>query len=158
MDNDTQETQPALRDKRGRMLAPLPGEKPFTSVTARTAVQRRWEKFRLASNNRITREAASIDPTVKTPADAFALVATKQYTTLMDSDKPKIADLEKLGNIMTGTAQGERDAQREDAPKNGEISMNAGTLIELVTQLERHKARAIEQARAIDGEAIPDAE
>jgi hypothetical protein len=46
------------------------------------------------------KEAIAIDPTVQTPADAYALVVGKQYVTLMDSDKPKMDDVYRLGQII----------------------------------------------------------
>lgn len=147
-------TEQALRDERGRMLTPLPGVKPFTHETARIAVNKRWENFRKAANRRIVDEAKSIDPTVSSAADAFGLVASKQFQALMDSEKPRIADLEKLGNIMTGmTAQG-AESQRAHEPPSGQISASVATLIELAAQIEQRIAAERDKARAVDAETI----
>jgi len=62
------------------------------------------------------REAAAIDPTIKTPADAYALLASKQYLALVDSDKPRIDELEKLGHMMSGyIPHRAQDAQAQQA-------------------------------------------
>ena len=142
-----EDTQVEVRDERGRMIVPLPGKHTITKADASTLAKKRWEKYRQAAVKRIVGEAQSIDPDVQTPADAFGLVAAKQYTTLMDSDKPRIADLEKLGNIMTGTSA---EPRRENADAPG-ISFSQDALHELIGMIERDKTAAVDAARAIDG-------
>jgi len=141
------------RDSRGRFLTvPAGAAPPITSDNAREMVRKRTEKYRRAMVARIVREAASIDSTVQTPADAFGLVAAKQYTTLMDSEKPRMADLEKLRDMMTGRETGQ-DSHRSYAPiAPNSVTMPAETLVELVNMLEAQKQTAIDKARAVDGE------
>lgn len=146
----TQEPK-ALRDERGRMLAPLPGKHTITKADASILARKRWDKYRQQAVKRIVDEAKSIDPSVSVGADAFGLVAAKQYAALMDSEKPRIADLEKLGQIMTGMSA---DPQRanEAAPPNA-ISAAPAQIMELVDLIERHRAAAVDAARAVDAEA-----
>jgi hypothetical protein len=116
-------------------------------------VQRRKEKYRRAMVTRIMGEAVSIDNTVQTPADAYGLVAAKQYLTLMDSEKPKMSDLQKLGEMMTGASR--EDSQRSHEPNPGEIRIQPSALIELAAQIEAEQARRLAAARAVDGEVLP---
>jgi hypothetical protein len=110
--------------------------------------QKRWEKYRQAAVRQIVGEAQSIDPSIQTPADAFGLVAAKQFTALMDTDRPKIADLEKLGQIMTGISE---EPRRENAG-GGENSISGSpeALMRLVALLEAERTAAVDRARAID--------
>lgn len=90
-----------LRDEKGRLLRKLESGAPtITPETARSMVARRWDNYRRAAANRITREAAAIDPTVNTPADAWGVVVAKQYTALLDADKPRGDDLYRMGQII----------------------------------------------------------
>lgn len=91
---------PTPRDERGRYLEKPANLPVLTSAKAREAAQKRWDKYRHASAKGIMKEAMAIDPTVQTPADAYALVVGKQYVALMDSDKPKMDDVYRLGQII----------------------------------------------------------
>jgi len=145
------ETQLEVRDERGRMIQPLPGKHTITKADASILARRRWEKYRQQAVKRITDEARSVDLTVSTGADAFGLVAAKQFTALMDSDKPRITDLEKLGQIMTGMDA--KNPQREDTSENSKISATPAALHELITLIERDRRLAVDQARSMDTNA-----
>jgi hypothetical protein len=144
-----EETQVEVRDERGRMIEPLPGKHTITKADASILARRRWEKYRQQAVKKIVEEAKSIDLSVSTGADAFGIVAAKQFTALMDSDKPRIADLEKLGHIMTGMDT--QNSQRENAAENSKILASPEALMELVGMIEREKRQAVDQARAING-------
>lgn len=143
-----------IRDSNGRWLAPPPGSEKtrITSANARTMVQKRWEKYRRQAVRKIVEEAKSIDPSVSVGAEAFGLVAAKQFTALMDSDKPRIADLEKLGQIMTGMTE---ESRRENTPGAGDsvITATPKALLDLLRAIESDKAAAIDRARAIDADS-----
>jgi hypothetical protein len=141
---DTQVT----RQPNGKWITAPKSPAPITHANARSMAQKRWEKYRQAAVKRIVGEAQSIDPDVQTPADAYGLVAAKQYTTLMDSDKPRIADLEKLGQIMTGISE---EPRRENAG-GGENSISGSpeALMRLVELLEAERSAAVDRSRAID--------
>lgn len=141
-----------LRDAKGRMLAPLAGAAPpITSDNAREMVRKRVEKYRRAALKRIIDEAQSIDPDVSTAADAFGLVASKQYVALMDSNGPKIGDLAKMRDIMTGN---EEKASYSSTPNgSAQISAEPSALVELASLLEREIAARVQRERAIDGDA-----
>jgi hypothetical protein len=112
-------------------------------------VQKRIEKYRQRAVRAIVDEAKSIDPTVSIGADAFGLVAAKQFSALMDSDKPAFADLERLHKIMTGA---DANSQRENvSPPPGAIIADPDTMVRLMQLMEADKQQAVDQARAVDG-------
>jgi hypothetical protein len=97
----------------------LPGTRPgniITPANARELAAKRHEAYRRAAVRRIVGEAESIDPSVSTGADAYALVASRQYVALMDHDKPRIEDLERLGALMTDYSprQQQHEQQADD--------------------------------------------
>lgn len=125
----------------------------LSSDRARAMVKARTEKYRRAMVERIMGEATSIDPTVQTPADAYGLLAAKQWQTLMDSEKPAIDQLDKLRRMMTGETGVESQRDHEPAtPPNGTIAASVDTLLALVQQIEEHKRAAVDKARALDAE------
>lgn len=136
-----------LRDERGRMLAPLPGTKPITNANARSMAERRWQKYRQEAVKRITDEIASIEPGVSTGAAAFGVIAAKQAVALMDSEKPRIGDLEKLGQIMSGHTP-ENSRRENAAAPAGAIVAPPAALLELVGLIEQRQRLAVDAARA----------
>lgn len=137
------------RDSNGRFLTiPKGAAPPITSANARDMVAKRVAKYRQAALKRILTEAQSIDPTVSTSADAYGLVAAKQYTTLMDSDKPAIDQLDKLHKLMTGESGG--NSQRAHEATTGTISLDASALLYLADLLAQHREHVTAQARAVD--------
>ena len=128
----------------------MPTPHPITHANARTLAQKRWEKARLASSNRVLAEAAAIDPTVRTPADAIALVTAKHYTLLMDSDKPAVAQVERLGRMLTGMDT-QTQAQQAQPAQHNTISGTPEAMAQLLAILERERAAAIAQATATEG-------
>lgn len=132
------------------------GTAALTQANASALARKRWENYRRSVVKRIVDEARSVDLTVSTGADAFGLVAAKQYSALMDSDKPKLDDLERLYRMMTGAMAA--NAQREDAPAPvGAISAAPETLLHLAELIERERSAAVDRARAIDAEPRADA-
>jgi hypothetical protein len=113
--------------------------------------QKRWEKYRRQAVKKIVEEAKSIDPSVSVGADAFGLVAAKQFTALMDSDKPAMDQLEKLYKMMTGVNT--EESRRENASAPGAISGSPEALLRLVEIIERDRRQAVDAARSTDGEA-----
>jgi hypothetical protein len=115
-------------------------------------VARRQEKYRQAMVKRVTKEAASIDPDVQTPADAAALLLASQYTKLLDQDKPAVEQAAKLVSMMTGAT--ETNSQRANEPTPGTISAAPDTLMELARLIEAERRQAADQARAIDADGV----
>jgi hypothetical protein len=147
--DDTQ-VQETKRDSNGRFLSPPPGAAPpITSDNARAMVQKRIEKYRRRAVRAIVDEAKSIDPTVSIGADAFGLVAAKQFSALMDSDKPAFADLERLHKLMTG-ADPSNSQRGNEPPPPGAIIADPDALHRLLELIEADKRQAVDQARAID--------
>lgn len=74
----------------------------ITVADASKLAKKRAEMYRQAAVRRITGEIAAIDPTVSTGADAFSVIAAKQAVALLDSEKPRVDDLVRLRDLMTG--------------------------------------------------------
>ena len=101
-----------------------PGTVPnniITPANARSLAKRRWEKAAQTSRNRVIREAASIDPDVRTIYDATALLLAKQYTTLIDSDKPRMDDTEKMMQLL-GVAPRGSELKGEEATADAPVT------------------------------------
>jgi hypothetical protein len=139
------------RDKNGRWLVPPKSPAPITHDNARQMVQKRVEKYRRAAVQRIVDEAKSIDPTVSVAADAFGLLAAKQFTTIMDSDKPAMQDVERLHKLMTGADPA--NSQRENvSAASGAIIADPDALHRLLELIEADKRQAVDRARAVDAQ------
>lgn len=101
-----------------------PGTVPnniITPANARSLAKKRWEKAAQTSRNRVIREAASIDPDVRTIYDATALLLAKQYTTLIDSDKPRMDDTEKMMQLL-GVAPRSSELKGEEATDDAPVT------------------------------------
>lgn len=141
-----------VRAPNGNWITAPKSPAPITHANARSMAQRRWEKVRQKSANRVLAEAVAIDPTVKDTADAMALLVSKQYVMLVDSDKPKMSDVEKMGNILTGSNQLANSQRDNPAPPAGTISASPAVLLDLLDQMERRRQTERDQAQAIDGQ------
>ena len=142
-----------IRDKNGRWLVAPPGseETRITTANARSMAQRRWEKYRRAAVREIVEEAKSINPAVATSADAYGLLMANQYTKLLDSQKPAVDQVEKLGKMLTGMDTEARRENAQDAPDS--ISGSPEALMQLVTMIEADRRQAVDRARAVDATA-----
>ncbi len=138
----------AKRDEHGRMLEPLPGKHTITKADASILAQKRWNIYRQEAVKKITGEIASIEPGVTTGAAAFAVIASKQALALLDSEKPRINDLVKLGELMTGKSVS-AEPQRDHAA-NGAITIAPSTLIQLAEEIELYAQAKRDKARAVD--------
>lgn len=139
----------AVYDLDKKHIVKAPTNTPERQAQASTLAKTRWENYRRAAVKRIMGEAKSIDMTVSTGADAFGLVASKQFIALMDSDKPKLDDLERLYKMMTGAVAA--NAQRADEPPPpGALIGTPETLLQMAELIERERSAAVDRARAID--------
>lgn len=124
----------------GKWLEPPPKsiEHRFTTANARTMAEKRWAKFRQSANSRILREAVAIDPTIKTPADAYGLLASKQFVALLDYDKPRIDELEKMAKLMTGyePSKGNEDTDAPPATINNTVNNTIIQILQDVAQAQ----------------------
>ncbi len=136
----------SIRDERGRMLANLPGTQKITPETALAHARKRAENYRRAAVRRIVGEAAAVDPSISTGADAFAIVAARQWAALMDYEKPRIEDLQRMRDLMTGADDKRKD---EDGQTVTHIHQMDAATVALLEQI----ARA--QSQVVDGEVIP---
>lgn len=85
-----------------------------TKEHAATMVKKRWDSYRDAAAKGILKEAMSIDPSVRTNADAWALLISKQYTAFLDEQHVKGDDLIKIGQIL-GAMPRPDETQRQPA-------------------------------------------
>src|SRR3990167_4411526 len=155
---DEIQDQQEIRDSNGRMLAPLPGKHTITKADASILAHKRWAKYRQEAVKRITDEIASVEPGVSTGAAAFGVIAAKQALTLLDSEKPRISDLEKLGNIMTGANLLQPSSSRDTERAANEISATPSALLEFIRVIELDKQFAVDRARAVDADTIQNTE
>jgi hypothetical protein len=132
---------------RGRIVSSKNATTKITSANAGELSRKRHEANRRAAVKRILGEAQSIDPSIQTPADAYGLLVASQYTKLLDSDKPNVEQIERLGKMLTGM---DLNSQRENASAPGTITADPDTLMQLISALEREKQIAVDRARAID--------
>lgn len=88
-------TTEVVRDERGRWIKAPVSPTPITHANAREMAERRWRKYRLAAANRVMREAAAIDPEVRTVADAWGVLNARLFAELMD--RPRGDDVAQLG-------------------------------------------------------------
>ena len=93
-----------VRDSNGRFQKGTVSPKPITHDNAREMLEKRAQKAAQRSRQRIVREAAAIDPDVRDIFDAHALMLARQYIAILDSDKPRMDDAEKLAQML-GTAE-----------------------------------------------------
>lgn len=142
------ETLPAkdaviVRGANGQFLPGTRAPKTITSsADARSMAEKRWEKARKATASRVMQEAQSIDPTVQTEYDAHALMMAKQYTTIIDSDKPRMDDAEKLAQAM-GTMP--RNVElRQEQPQHRPSDDVSQALLLLVQLLDRDNRVIVE--------------
>ena len=132
----------------GHIIKPPPAAM-LTSEKSNLLLRKRWDNYRREAVKRIVGEAASIDPSVSTGAGAFGLVAAKQYVALMDYDKPRIDDLEKLQQLMTGE-KSVAPTQQNEKIFSGEIAASASALMELARRIETEIEERVARERAID--------
>ena len=147
-------TQPvALRDERGRMLAPLPGTRPITHENARMLVEKRWANYRRAAVQRVTDEMRGFDPSIKGGADAWGMLVAKQAVALMDSDKPRGDDLYRIGQVMGAlpTSLEARAAEAASASQTVNVQLPPEAAVLLVDLLRELAGRQVIDAEVSDG-------
>jgi hypothetical protein len=129
-------TELVPRDEKGRFIkgAGERGKPIKSSADARMMAQKRWAKARKAAADRVTREAASIDPTVNTWADAWGLVTARQYSALMDSDKPRGDDLLAIGKAIGAMPS---DVDKAQAAEVAQPRTQPDVVLALLAVLER---------------------
>lgn len=132
------------RDAHGRWQEKPPGTKQYeiTHANARTFAEKRWAKHRAAIRQAVTNEMKSVFPTVTSPADAYAAIVAKQATTLLDSDKPRFDDVEKLGQIM-GALPTQYDIKQGGPGANSDNQRNSSPILLVLAELRRRDAPVI---------------
>src|SRR3990167_11027631 len=155
---DEKQEQQVVREKNGNWIVPPKSPAPITHANARSMAEKRWAKYRQEAVKRITDEIASIEPGVSTGAAAYGVIAAKQAVALLDSEKPRISDLEKLGNIMTGANLLQQGSSRDTERAANEISATPSALLEFIRVIELDKQFAVDRARAVDADTIQNTE
>ncbi len=75
----------------------------ITSEEGREMANTRWDKWRNANASAVLKEAQAIDPSIKTKEEALALAVGKTFVAIVDSEKPRGDDLEKLAKLLGAT-------------------------------------------------------
>lgn len=136
----------AIRNERGHWLAAHPAGHTITQADARELRDKGYRMAQEAIREAVMREIEGIaDIPVNTPESAYAFVVGKQTIALIDSDKPRFDDVERLGQLM-GTVERPRDRQQ---------TQQAGLPIPQGDDLVMIVMRRRLDAGVVDGEVIP---
>lgn len=85
----------------GKLVGNIGGPYAITKENAGAMLRKRWDDTYAAVGEAVLREVKSFaDVPTNTPREAFAYIAGKQAVALADSEKPRVEDLEKLGQLM----------------------------------------------------------
>ena len=135
----------SIRNAQGHWLAKHPAGTEITHDNAREMLAKRQQIATQRTASWIMKEAQSIDPDVKDEYDAHALMWAKQYTTVIDSDKPRTDDAERVSQAM-GTMM--RNADLRQTQQAGLPAPQGDDLVMIVMR------RRLD-AGVVDGEVIP---
>ena len=151
---DTNDEQ-VTRDERGRWItAPSNGAPQFTSANARMNAQKRWRKTERAIADAIMDEIGSVMPNpAKTPRAALAHIAAKQAVTLMESEHPRMDDLEKLGQLM-GEVPRTVELRAQAANTAGDVLDSLRALLHEMAGAARELAIPSQIHETIDGDTV----
>lgn len=119
----------------------------ITPSEGREMANIRWEKYRKATASRVLKEAQSIDPDVKSEEDAWALLVSRVYQQIMDSEKPRGDDLEKVGKAM-GAMPNITDVKQ--APEVADNSEVLAYLREIAAFVANEMSREIVEGKVIE--------
>lgn len=122
--------------------------KPITKENAGALARKRWENYRLAAVRRIVEEASSIDPDVSTAAGAYGLLMAKQYTALIDSDKPRMDDVEKFAQLIGGAPRA-ADLRAKD-----EDTSSAADLVRELAAFAAQVVQAVDKSAPIRADIV----
>lgn len=146
-----------IKGKNGVLIDPVTrrfvkGGKPTTAIAspsqARELALRRYELQQEKIAAAVMREVQSIsDIPIDLPEDAYAFVVGKQTIALVDSDKPRFDDVEKLGQLMGAVP---RAVELRNAPQAEAVSDLSSALVQLVEFMSGRSRQTI------DGEVIED--
>ena len=148
------ETQEVTRDERGRWITAPPSPAPFTQANARINAQKRWRKTERAIANAIMSEIAAFMPSpATTPRGALAHIAAKQAVALMDSEHPRMDDLEKLGQLM-GEVPRTVELRAQAAGNAGDVLDSLRDLMHEIAGAARELAIPAQIHETIDGNMV----
>jgi hypothetical protein len=156
---NTTELQPIV-GKNGVLIDPvtkrfMKGGKPTTAIASssqgRELANRRYEQAQEAVRAAVLREVAGIsDIPINTPEDAFSFVVAKQTTALIDSDKPRFDDVERLGQLM-GTVERSRDRQQTQDTATDAVTVALLALVDMMGDKHRQDDRQVIDGDVSDG-------
>jgi hypothetical protein len=130
----------------GRLIAPPPGANKITKETAREYQRRGVEKYRKAAADAILKEAQAIGASPRgLPTDAWAMLIGNQFVKILDSAKPRAADVELIGRAIGAlTNTKETDDASPNAIPEGLLE-NADKLILII-----QRSKELESGEIID--------
>jgi hypothetical protein len=109
----------AERGDDGKFLTKPKGIEQYaiTSENASEMAKKRWQKFREAAADAVTKEIGSIAPDATTPEAAWGVLNARLAVQIMDSEKPRGRDLDSLGqNIGAKPNVSERSGEENPVP------------------------------------------
>ena len=132
----------------------------FTSDNASAMARRRWEKFREAAADAVTKELGSIAPNAVTPEAAWGVLNARLALQIMDSDKPRGKDMDSLGRNMGAIPNAYERSEQENSggPDAGAIAaLNHGTA-QILAGVWSDVMQLHEGANTIDGTLLPNSD
>ena len=91
----------SLRNDRGHTIEKLPNNgHDITAENSRDYARKRWEKYQNAAAEAVRAEVGSIAPGGSTPFAAWGVLVADQATKLLDYQKPRVRELQHLGQII----------------------------------------------------------
>jgi hypothetical protein len=126
------------RDEQGHFLELPPSLVPtiFDSERATNAVKKRWEKYREAAADAVTKRLGKAVPDVTTPEAAWGVLNARLASQIMTSEKPRGRDLQALGQNM-GAIATVIDRSEMENPPSGTAGSAIGALADLVRELRQ---------------------
>ena len=137
------------------------GGTPTTAITTsergREVVAKRYQMTRDRIREQVMQEVNSIsDIPVNTPEDAYAFVVGKQTIALIDSEKPRFEDVEKLGLLMDLVEAKYKESQTPPQVVTHTIEPAVMELLSQIAAAQAENAAAlpfVSRDEAIDAEA-----
>jgi hypothetical protein len=111
-------SDPTPRDKNGHWMEKPESAMPyaFTSQNAAAMARRRWEKYREAAADAVTKQLGKAVPDITTPEQAWGVMNARLAVQIMKSDKPRGDHLTDLGRNMGAIPNAYERTEIENSP------------------------------------------
>lgn len=133
----------SIRDSRGYFIEAHPEGTQITSGDARALASKRWQKYQKAAADALRDELGSVSPGATTPFAVWGVLVADQATKLLDYPKPRVRELQHLGQII-GAVPTAMDNDQQD---NANVVLPEGVaskLLDLLSGTVRQDADVID--------------